>query len=158
MACILGDIFPPRDRPIRIVQGNLMAASEVNVLRQSGLNDFLFADIGVEANGMTLSVVSLLARQGIDPWQEAGRLAGMTKADAVASLAQIIVGMPQSLWNRAEAVLIAGRLVDLLPSRLVRAEAGAASFTASWRFPAPRTIALICLSISAGYAISLLLR
>src|SRR4051794_9673630 len=119
-----------------------MAASEVNVLRQSGLNDFLFADIGVEANGMTLSVVSLLARHGTDPWREAGRLAGMTKADAVASLAQIIAGMPQSLWNRAEAALIAGRLVDLLPSRLVRAEAGATSFAASWRFPAPRTIAL----------------
>jgi hypothetical protein len=52
-----------------------MVYSEAFVLRNSDLNKFLFADVGSEPNGMTLSVVSLLARLGHDPWREAGQLA-----------------------------------------------------------------------------------
>jgi hypothetical protein len=43
-------------------------------LLHSDLNDFLFASIGEEQNGVTLSVVSALTRLGVDPWEEAARL------------------------------------------------------------------------------------
>ena len=38
-------------------------------------NDFLFAPIGEDRNGMLVSVLSGLARLDVDPWQEAADLA-----------------------------------------------------------------------------------
>jgi hypothetical protein len=35
--------------------------------------NFLFAPIGEDSNGMVLSVLSALARLDIDPWQEAAK-------------------------------------------------------------------------------------
>lgn len=94
-----------------------MAAPDVTALQRSDLNQFLFADIGTEANGMTLSVISVFARRGSDPWTEAGRLAGLSKADAADSLAGMIASMPKSLWALPDAIVIAVRLIGLLPSR-----------------------------------------
>jgi hypothetical protein len=91
--------------------------SQVTALQRSDLNPFLFADIGTEANGMTLSVLSALARRGSDPWLEASRLAGLPKAEAADTLAGMIAGMPRSLWTLPEAVEIAARLIGLLPAR-----------------------------------------
>jgi len=51
-------------------------------LLHSDLNDFLFAAVGQEQNGMPLNVVSGLTRLGLDPWEEAGRLAALPKAVA----------------------------------------------------------------------------
>jgi hypothetical protein len=53
-----------------------MASPDVTALPRSNLNDFLFANVGIEARGMTLSVILALARQGLDPWREAGRPPG----------------------------------------------------------------------------------
>jgi hypothetical protein len=97
-----------------------MATSDVNTLQRSDLNPFLFADIGMEANGMTLSVLSIFARRGTDPWTEAGRLAELPKNDAADHLARIIAGMPTSLWTLPEAAAIAARLIGLLPARPAR--------------------------------------
>jgi hypothetical protein len=94
-----------------------VATPDVTTLPRSDLNQFLFADIGTEANGMTLSVMSVFARRGADPWTEAGRLAGLSKADAAESLASMIAGMPKSLWALPEAIVIAVRLIGLLPAR-----------------------------------------
>ena len=92
-----------------------MDSTDAFALRRSGLSEFLFAPVGTEANGMTLSVVSLLARQGNDPWQEAGRLAGLPKTEATESLALIIASMPTSVWPQQAATTIATRLIALLP-------------------------------------------
>jgi hypothetical protein len=94
-----------------------VASPDVTALQRSDLNQFLFADIGTEANGMTLSVMSVFARLGADPWTEAGRLAILSKADAADSLASMIAGMPRSLWPLPDASLIAVRLIGLLPAR-----------------------------------------
>jgi len=94
-----------------------MATADATALQRSDLNHFLFADIGTEANGTTLSVLSVFARRGSDPWTEAGRLAGLPKADAADSLARMIASMPKSLWPQPEAVVIAARLIGLLPAR-----------------------------------------
>ena len=47
------------------------------VLRPSNADfeRFVYADVATEPNGMELSVLSALSRQGLDPWQEAQRLA-----------------------------------------------------------------------------------
>ena len=94
-----------------------MANTDAFALRRSGLNEFLYAPVGTEANGMTLSVVSLFARLGNDPWQEAGRLAGLPKPEAIESLARIIASMPTSVWPLQVATTIATRLIVLLPTQ-----------------------------------------
>src|ERR1700712_5043890 len=94
-----------------------MANVDAFALQRSDLNRFLFADVGVEANGMTLSVLSTLARSGMDPWDEAGRLARQPRPAAIEGLARLIATMPASLWPLADSTAIAARLVPLLPAR-----------------------------------------
>ena len=48
-------------------------------LLHSDLNDFLFASVGDEQNGMPLSVLSALTRLGVDPWEEAATACGFAK-------------------------------------------------------------------------------
>jgi hypothetical protein len=93
-----------------------MPSSDAFALRRSGLDQFLFASVGVERNGMTLSPASVFARVGEDPWREAGRLAGLPKSAAVDSLARAIATMPASPWLLPEATTIATRLIALLPT------------------------------------------
>lgn len=93
-----------------------MLRADIQALQQSSLKPFLFADVGLETNGMSLSVLSTLARFDLDPWQEAGRLALLSRATAIEALAALIKAMPASRWSLAEAVPIATRLVALLPS------------------------------------------
>jgi hypothetical protein len=75
-----------------------MSSSDAFALQQSGLNEFLFAPVGTETNGMTLSLVSVFARLGNDPWLEPGRLARLPKSEATESLARSIASMPTSIW------------------------------------------------------------
>jgi hypothetical protein len=65
---------------------------------------------------MPLSVVSALARAGVDPWREAARLAGLPKATAAAALAGIIGKLSAGAELRIDAAACAGRLIELLPS------------------------------------------
>jgi hypothetical protein len=94
-----------------------MPSSDAFALQQSGLNEFLFAPVGTETNGMTLSLVSVFARLGNDPWLEAGRLAGLPKSEATESLARSIASMPTSIWPLHAAMGIAARLIALLPTQ-----------------------------------------
>ena len=54
--------------------------------------NFLFAPIGADRNGMLLSVLSALARLDIDPWQEAAQLAGVAGETATRRLLIIDCG------------------------------------------------------------------
>ena len=54
------------------------------------LEAFLSAGLGEEPNGMTLSVVSALARLDLDPYREAARLAALPRRDAATSLARLV--------------------------------------------------------------------
>ena len=94
-----------------------MPSTDAFAFRQSGLNEFLFAPVGAEANGMTLSLVSVFARLGNDPWPEAGRLAKLPKSEATESLARSITSMPTSIWPLQAATAIAARLIALLPTQ-----------------------------------------
>jgi len=84
-------------------------------LEQPQFDDFLYAAVGEQANGMPMSVISALAWLGIDPWVEAARLAGMPRSSAAAALAPMIGRLPGRQRSRADAQTIADRLVKLLP-------------------------------------------
>ena len=79
------------------------------------LDRFLFATVEDEIDGIPLSVISALTRLGLDPWQEAGRLASLSNREAVEQLARLIVELPGLFRPLAEARGIADRLIQLLP-------------------------------------------
>ena len=81
----------------------------------SRYNQFLYAPICDEANGMQLSVLSALARMDVDPWQEATRLAAMPKAIAERTLVSTLDQVLGKSCHRSETEVIAARLVQLLP-------------------------------------------
>jgi hypothetical protein len=85
-------------------------------LLHSDLNDFLFASIGEEQNGVTVSVVSALTRLGVDPWEEAARLTPLPKARAAETLAKLIARLPIRRTESSDDLVICRRLVELLPS------------------------------------------
>jgi hypothetical protein len=76
---------------------------------------FLFASL-CESNGVTLSLLSVLARQDVDPWQEAARLAELSRDEAINSLASKIWKSNSERWSPSEASVLAVRLIELLPS------------------------------------------
>ena len=81
----------------------------------SEFDDFLFAPIRYDGNGMLLSVISALARLDLDPWQEATRLAGLPKEAATQRLTSLIAALPEGLSARLAPGAIAARLIALLP-------------------------------------------
>ncbi len=80
-------------------------------------NDFLYAAIGADRNGMPLSVLSALARLDVDPWEEAAELAELSKDAATRRLALLIERLPAGRWAQTDLRAIADRLIALLPRR-----------------------------------------
>ena len=86
-------------------------------LRNLGLDEFLFAEVGTEDNGSALTILSTLARLDQDPWAEAARWAKLPKAAGIDCLAECIVRMPLSRQALTDAVATASRLILLLPTQ-----------------------------------------
>lgn len=84
-------------------------------LGHSEFNDFLFAFVGAEKNGVELTVLSALTRLGLDPWGEAARLSDMPKDSAVRVLGVTIAYLPAGDWKVSDSRMIAARLVERLP-------------------------------------------
>lgn len=126
-----------------------MANSDVFALRNLGLNEFLYSSVGMESNGMMLSVVSLFARLGQDPWREAGRLVSLPRPEAIASLTQTIVDLPMSVWPRPAATAIAARLITLLPARFDSAGGGVPAANTDAMRNAKIMLMLACIALGA---------
>ena len=92
-----------------------MTQADAFALKNSGLNAFLFAEVGTEQNGSTLTVLSILARLGNDPWVQAAEWAKMPNATSVDCLTKSILRMPLCGLAYVEARATATRLVMLLP-------------------------------------------
>jgi hypothetical protein len=86
-------------------------------LKNSGLNAFLFAEVGTEQNGSTLTALSTLARLGNDPWAQAAEWAKMPNAASIDCLTKSILRMPLCGPAYVEARATATRLVMLLPRK-----------------------------------------
>jgi hypothetical protein len=82
-------------------------------------DNFLFAPIGDDANGMLLTVLSALARSDLDPWNEAARLAGLPEKYATARLTALIEGLPDKPAVSTGYRTISARLIALLPRRTI---------------------------------------
>jgi len=86
-------------------------------LVHSEFNEFLFAFVGEERSGQQLTVLSALARLGLDPWGEAARLSELPKEAATQALAAAIAALPEGDWKVSDSRSIAVRLLDCLPRR-----------------------------------------
>ena len=86
-------------------------------LPRSEFDEFLFASVGDDSNAMPLSVLSMLARLDIDPWQEAAELARSPGKIATERLASLIAAPPNGLAAHLDPTTIAARLITLLPHR-----------------------------------------
>lgn len=85
-------------------------------LGHSAYNGFLHAEVGEDGNGTRLTVLTALTRLGVDPWQEAARLADLPRDVAVTALAASIARLPEGNWKAADAEAIAMRLANFLPT------------------------------------------
>ncbi|MDB6010194.1 MAG: hypothetical protein JWL65_2444 [Gammaproteobacteria bacterium] len=80
-------------------------------------DNFLFALVGEDRNGMPLSVVSVLARMELDPWVEAASLADLPAETAARKLAAWLDALPDPTLKAASPDTRAARLIALLPRR-----------------------------------------
>jgi hypothetical protein len=92
-------------------------SASVSVLAPE-FDNFLFAPIGEERNGMALSVVSALARLNVDPWQEAANLAQLPVTTAARRLASLIASLPDRPSTLLDPGANAARLIAHLPRRI----------------------------------------
>jgi hypothetical protein len=86
-------------------------------LGHSEYNAFLFAAVGEEKIGLSLTVLTALTRLGFDPWQEAARLSDLPRETAARVFAVTIAMLPEGDWKASESEAIAARLVNWLPGR-----------------------------------------
>ena len=114
----------------------------------SEFDKFLFAPLGEDENGLPLSVVSLLARMDLDPWQEAGELAALPADAAARRLAGSLDTLSDPILRRRITEPMVLRLLALLP----RQTSAAVHTPAAAGIPAPRAgtrLGAVILIISA---------
>jgi hypothetical protein len=78
---------------------------------------FLFSPLGEDRNGLPLSVVSLLARMNLDPWQEAGALADLPAEAAARRLTFSLDTLQDPILRQTISETMVLRLLALLPGR-----------------------------------------
>ncbi len=76
---------------------------------------FLYAPIGLERIGGELTVVSALARLGVDPWEEAEMLSHLSEESAANRLSSLIARYPDLMFEAGERSRLAKSLIALLP-------------------------------------------
>jgi hypothetical protein len=81
----------------------------------SRFDRFVFAPLD-DSGEIPLSMLSALARQDLDAWQEAARLDQLPRDAAVVSLASLISRANGGRWSHPDASGIAADVVRLLPS------------------------------------------
>ncbi len=132
-----------------------MAKLDVFAFGKSTLNAFLFADVGVELNGSSLTVLSTLARLGDDPWLKAASWARMPRTAARAALATSIGGMPLRPMDLDAAPATAARLIDLLfASRAAEETAAKPALTIGRLRRAPGLVASLAIGLALVFALT----
>ena len=81
----------------------------------STYNDFLYAPVGEDKNGAFLTVLSVLARQNVDPWEEAADLSRLPRDSAMQKLLSMIAASSGQPSTAAELTAVADRVIALLP-------------------------------------------
>jgi len=81
----------------------------------SEFQNFLYAPVCQDQDGMTLSVLSALARQDVDPWTEAARLSALPRETATQQITDLLGGLPRRTLTHLNCEEVATRLSALLP-------------------------------------------
>ncbi|SNT41774.1 hypothetical protein [Tropicimonas sediminicola] len=81
---------------------------------------FLYASVGEDRAGSSVTVVSALARLGLDPWKEAAKLSSLGRDAACARLGRSLSGFKDVPSLALEHAAVAATLTSLLPNRLSR--------------------------------------
>jgi hypothetical protein len=97
-----------------------MSSASITFLTRQ-FDDFLFARINDAGEPTPLSVLSMLARLDIDPWEEAAKLARLPRPAAAKRLVDFIVATPGVSSAYLNDSTVSDRLINLLPSPAVRA-------------------------------------
>jgi hypothetical protein len=82
---------------------------------ESSFEPFLYAAVREDPSGAPLTVLSVLARLDVDPWEEAARLAQLPGEAAARALAGLISALPKGSATPQDSGTIAARLITLLP-------------------------------------------
>ncbi len=95
---------------------------EPAVLHPDGhdLERFLYAPVGEDRNGSAVSVLSMLARLGLDPWKEAAGLSTLRREAALSRLGKLLSAFRDVPALTREHGAVAQALVRLLPEARVR--------------------------------------
>jgi hypothetical protein len=110
---------------------------------RTDLDDFLFAPIARDANGLPLTVASVLGRLDVDPWAEAAHLADLSREAATEKLIVLLAGVPNGPSPGADTATLAAQLVSLLhPSPKPRISTTAPAQARTAVEPQPRRVKL----------------
>ena len=126
-------------------------------LKNSGLDTFLYADVGAELNGSALTILSMIARLGRDPWAEAASWAALPRAGVIESLAENIAQMPLAPSALAETRVTAARLVQLLPATTQSRWQGSAAKAKAPAVPDWVPVTILYSAVVFGMALNALL-
>jgi hypothetical protein len=127
-----------------------MADNDAFTLQRSTLNPFLFAELGTEANGAVLTMLSVLARLDRDPWAEAARLVDLPMPAKIDQVAAAIGKMPLRAADLSAARAIAERLVLLLPNQVDKSGHSATANLSLNMSPRSRTVLILCCALAFG--------
>ena len=83
-------------------------------MNDSIYEDFLYTEIGEQANGMPLSMVSALTQLGLDPWDEARRLASLPAAAAATAVSDLIKRTSAFTARATDLPKLSARMAALL--------------------------------------------
>jgi hypothetical protein len=85
----------------------------------SEFETFLYASVGQDNDGMPLTVLSALARQDVDPWEEAAKLTRLPEERAVTQLAFLLGALRKTPQVACpDPAHLAAPLIALLPRGL----------------------------------------
>ena len=114
----------------------------------SAYDDFLYAPVGESTNGALLTVLSVLARQNVDPWEEAADLSRLPPDTAARRLTAMIMASPGQSSNQTA---VADRLIALLPRRIASADSAPGALPSAPPVDWPRSrVNLMVIAIYIG--------
>lgn len=133
----------------------------MTAMLRKDFDEFLYSPVASESDGTPVTLLTALARLGVDPWEEAADLALLSREPALQRLASRLEAMPNGPATAADTVNIATRLIGLLnrtsPSRA--ASPAVPAFPAAMKLPMGRSVAIYCLlglifMLAAQWAVS----
>lgn len=94
-----------------------MAQNRPQLIRDPSFERFLGAAVGDDGHGTPVSVLSMLARLNVDPWDEAAELAAMNNDPAVKRLEALMLRFHDVTLTAPDRNKIARTLLAALPHR-----------------------------------------